>query len=762
MTKLSKLFVTLLIATFLLGITSTLLIRNNFSQTQLATYTASNPGITKVTIAWPRLISEPNDLTKFQNELAEWNVNSDFLIFREMSDQRGNSFYLVGAKSLQAFFAAKDIESPAQCDTTNCEVIAAYPEDAKIPDVAGMGLKIIDSTLLAKRVPIPKDFGVNPKLPILITSQVAELANWEPGRYLPATYGWQISPKNKEGLRTDSYKASLVNLESNLTSQYPNVAVNYPLNKLDALIANQEHFSSLTTHALKILFIIFLFALNLLFASKFSLRKEILLIFLGLLLLIQQLWNFAILIQITTFLLLSIALIYLLNRALDSRLKKEDFQTLVLLRSSLRSITSISLLAILFSATLFSSYQYLDRTQELRKQSLAAKVPFDLTLKIGPSLDKPLDLGSLSKLESLSSNTKAIPAIRTTATLINKSGDEKEINLLVAGEEKTWNEPRIDLPIGRKLSVNTSGIAREIDLIIWLRTESGAHLSITASGTGIRTVELPVSNLGSFSIVAFELQENPINAARREHALGESTGRSFDILNGSGEISSISVDGETVRIGSEWPISNFTYALLDGPQILRPANKPELSSLTLSAGLAKSAVEIRLNDQISIPIKKATEGKFAGAEEPFALMELADYQAYLSRTEPESIDPLEVWIQTEKPAQFLASYPTSNFQTLKLINRSELENSQRNSAYWRNWQKLHISTFVFITLLILLVFLYFIRLLRNDLRKKSFEFIKYFAAGTPSLKFLSATFAICLVSGVPLLILSRFLSGFLS
>ncbi|MFM8205192.1 MAG: hypothetical protein ACKN8W_02435, partial [Actinomycetales bacterium] len=406
MTKLSKLFVTLLIATFLLGITSTLLIRNNFSQTQLATYTASNPGITKITIAWPRLISEPNDLTKFQNELADWNVNSDFLIFREMSDQRGNSFYLVGTKSPQAFFAAKDIESPAQCDTTNCEVIAAYPEGAKVPDVAGMGLKIIDSTLLAKKVPIPKDFGVNPKLPILITSQVAELANWEPGRYLPATYGWQISPKNKEGLRTDSYKASLVDLESNLTSQFPNVAVNYPLNKLDALIANQEHFSSLTTHALKILFIIFLFVLILLRTSKFSLRKEILLIFLGLLLLIQQLWNFAILIQITTFLLLAIALIYLLNRALDSRLKKEDFQTLILLRSSLRSITSISLLAIFFSATLFSSYQYLDRTQELRKQSLAAKVPFDFTLKIGPSLDKPLDLGSLSKLESLSSNTK--------------------------------------------------------------------------------------------------------------------------------------------------------------------------------------------------------------------------------------------------------------------------------------------------------------------------------------------------------------------
>lgn len=761
MTKLLKLFAILITATFLIGITSSLLIRNYFAQTQLSTYSDSNPGITKVTIAWPRLISEPNDITRFENELADWKVKSNFLIFREMSDKRGNRFYLVGAKSPESFYETNTLNTPTNCDLNRCEVIAAYPDGALIPDVAGMGLVIVDSTLQAKKVPIPKDFGINPKLPILITSQVEELSKWEPGRYLPATYGWQISPLESEQLRTATYRKSLADLESNLTSTFPNVAVNYPLNKIDKLIVNQEHFSSLTMQTLKILLSIFLFTLLLLFISKGVHRNKSLFIFFGLLLLIQQLWNFSILIQITTFSLLAISLFYLLNHTFDSRLLKRDFQTLALLRSSLKPITSISLLLILFSATLLSSYQYLNRTQETRKQFLDAKVPYDFTLKIGSALDRPLDIGSLSEIAALASDTKTIPVIRTTATLIDEFGDEKQINLLALGKEDSWNEPRIQLPAGRILKIETYGISREIDLIIWLRTESGAHQSLTATESGVRTVRLP-SSLQAFSIVAFELQENPINAARREHALGESTGRAFDTLNGSGQITSISVDGANVEIGKDWPISDFSYALIDGPQTLRPETGQELVPAVFSSGLSKTANEIRLNEEISIPIKKATEETLAGIEKPFAVIDLADYQAFLSRIEPGSIDPLEVWIQSENPTQFSAKYSTSKFQTLKLINRSELENVQNNSPYWKSWKILHLSTFFFTIILIVITLLYFSRLLRDDFNTKSFEFIEYFASGAPRSKSLNIIFVVCLLGGLPILLISRILAGLLS
>lgn len=762
MTKKSKFFASLLIVAFLLSITSSILIRNNFADTQLSTYATSNPGITNVTIAWPRLISTENKISDFEKQLSDWNLKSSFLIFREMSDNRGSSFYLVGSKKPFDFFANMPSKSTTKCNLTSCEVLAAYPEGAQIPDLSGTGLEIVDSASVAKRLPIPRDFGINTNIPILLTTQVEELSRWEPGRYLPATYGWQISPVSEKTLSVTSYKEKLIDLESSLTSNFPNVAVNYPLSKLDKLIANQEHFDSLTKYSLKVLFVIFLATLILIFSTRFTHRLFGSLLFAGLILLIQQFWDFATLLQILNFLLISIMLLLLMNRFIDARLLKRNFQTLTLFRSSFKSVTAISLLLILLSGTLLSSYQYQNRTKELRNQRVEAKVPFDFSLKISSSLDRPLDLGSLSEIESLASDTKAIPVIRNTATLIDEIGDEKQVNLLAIDDGKSWNEPEIKLPAGQKLTIATSGIAREIDLIVWLRTTLGGHISITATGSDIRKVALPRSDLGTFSIVAFELQENPTNAARREHALGESTGRSFDLLNGSGQIASISVDGRRVANGKEWQVNDFPYALIDGPLILRPRSEHSFSPILLSEDLREEPTELRLSDEVSIPISKFEMRKYPGAESPYVIMSLADYQAALSNTEPGSIDPLEIWIQSKSPEQFRVNFSNSIFRNLKLFDRSRLEESQVNSPYWQNWQRLFYATLISIFLLISLSLFYFIRLLGKDFREKSFELVRYFSSTPPSLKPVIFGFFAALISGIPILILSRLLSGILA
>ncbi len=762
MTKLSKLVSLLVLGTLLLSITCTLLIRNNFANSQLSAYSESNPGITNVTIAWPRLISTDNAITEFERQLADWNVKSSFLIFREMSDNRGDSFYLVGTKKPAEFFANLPSKSTTECDFANCEVLAAYPEGAQIPDLSGMGLDIIDSAPIANKLPIPKDFGINPKIPILITAQVEALSKWEPGRYLPATYGWQISPKYDETLKAISYKEQLFELESLLTSNFPNVAVNYPLTKLDRLIANSEHFDSLTQNALKVLFVIFLAILFLIFTTRFTNLLYGSLLFVGLTLLLQQFWDFATLLQILSFFLIAFMLLLLINRFIDARLLKLDFQTLTLFRSSFKSVTAISLLLILLSGTLLSSYQYLSRIKDLRNQRVEAKVPLDFSLKISSSLDRPLDLGSLSEIEYLASDSKAIPVIRNTATLIDEIGDEKQVNLLAIDDGKSWKEPEIKLPTGQELTIVTSGIAREIDLIVWLRTKFGGHISITATGSNTRRVELPDSDLGAFSIVAFELQENTLNAARREHALGESTGRSFDLLNGSGQIASISVDGRRVAIGKDWQVDDFPYALIDGPLILRPRTEQDISPVVLSEDLGEIPTELRLNDEISIPISKFEKGKYPGVESPYVIISLADYQVALSHTEPGSIDPLEVWIQSKNPDQFRANFPNSIFQNLKLIDKSKIEETQSNSPYWQNWQRLFYATLISIFLLISLSLFYFIRLLGKDFREKSFELVRYFSSTPPSLKPIIFGFFAALISGIPILILSRLLSGILA
>ena len=68
-----------------------------------------------------------------------------------MSDRRGNSFYLVGTKSPESFYEKNAVNTPTNCDLNRCEVIAAYPDGAQVPDVAGMGLVIVNSTLLANK-----------------------------------------------------------------------------------------------------------------------------------------------------------------------------------------------------------------------------------------------------------------------------------------------------------------------------------------------------------------------------------------------------------------------------------------------------------------------------------------------------------------------------------------------------------------------------------------------------------------------------------
>lgn len=762
MTKRSKFFSSLLIGTFLLSIASALLIRDNFAHSQLAAYAKSNPGITNVTIAWPRLISTDNKITEFEEQLSDWKLKSSFLIFREMSDKRGNSFYLVGTKNPIDFFANMPSKSNTKCNLASCEVLVAYPEGAQIPDLSGMGLEIIDSAPIAKRLPIPRDFGINTNIPILITSQPEALSRWEPGRYLPATYGWQISPNLNKSLKTTSYKEKLVALESSLTSNFPNVAINYPLNKLDTLIANQEHFDSLTQNALKVLFVIFLATLILIFSTRFTHRLYGPLLFVGLTLLIQQFWDFATLLQILSFFLIAITLLLLMIRFIDTKLLKRDFQTLTLLRSSFKSVTAISLLLILLSGTLLSSYQYLSRTKELRIQRIEAKVPFDFSLKISSCLDRPLDLGSLSEIESLASGTNAIPVIRNTATLFDEIGDEKQVNLLAIDDGKSWKEPEIKLPVGQELTIVTSGIAREIDLIVWLRTKFGGHISITATGSDIRRVTLPKSDLGDFSIVAFELQENPINAARREHALGESTGRSFDLLNGSGQIASISVDGRRAAIGKEWQVNDFPYALIDGPLILRPEVEQSFLPMVLSEDLRKEPNELRLSDEVSIPISKFVKGNYPGVESPYVIISLADYQAALSSTEPGSLDPLEVWIQSKNPEQFRANYSKSIFRNLKLFDKSELEKSQSNSPFWQSWQRLFYATLISLLILIFLSLAYFNQLLQKDFRGKSFELVRYFSSNPPNLRPIIFGFLAALIGGVPILILARLFSGLLA
>ncbi|MGI9195266.1 MAG: hypothetical protein ACR2IO_02520, partial [Candidatus Nanopelagicus sp.] len=195
-----------LIALPLLGLLTLTLITSNFTNKQLTDYAKSNPTITSATLAWPRLISEPNDLTAFNAKLSGWDVKSNFLIFRQMRDKSGVKYNLIADKNYRSYIASSSITSPQRCDQISCQVIAVSKNGNQDLMPALAGFEIIDQQRMVKDLPIPADFGLDKDVVLLITPFVAELGDWQPFRYLPATYGWQITPSDITTLSSSNYQ----------------------------------------------------------------------------------------------------------------------------------------------------------------------------------------------------------------------------------------------------------------------------------------------------------------------------------------------------------------------------------------------------------------------------------------------------------------------------------------------------------------------------------------------------------------------------
>ena len=739
-------------------------IKMDFDNNQLARYSKSDQKITKATIAWPRLISKPNQLSAFNQKLTDWQIDSNFLIFRPISDPTGESFIAIGAKNYQDYVSSGVANTPTSCTITLCDVIALFPGQAKRLDLLGLGLNLVDSKSLKKDIPIPTDFGVDKKLPILITPMVEELAKLQTLRYLPASYGWQVSPKGGQEISAKSFKQEITKLESSLESSFENVAVNYQADQIGKLIANQDRISFLLLDAIKALSLIFIFLLTLLFFLKRG-RDQInrfVLIALAIIgiVVVAALWGFASLMQILIFGSLFAAALYLLNKYLDNYFKVNDLSTLSLYRSSLKSLLSMAVIIGLLASVLISSSQYLSRIQDNRMMIINQITPFDITLKIGPSLMRPLDIGSLDEIEKLAPGITTYPVIRDSAELITPSGDKKRLQLVAVGGKDVWQEEGLSLPRGEKISIKTFGIAPEIDLIIWIRSAAGAHFSIPTTGSTLRTAALP--NGDGLKIVAFKLGENPLNAARRAHALGESTGRAFDILAGDGQIQSITVDNQVIEIGSNWPIKNFKYALLDGPITIRPAIPPAPIRVLYSPDIKADDLKLKIKDQIVKQEINKDKTLYQVADAPFVQVELADYQAFVAQSEPYATDPLEIWIKSDNPKLLKEAFIASKFNQLKILDRADLIKAQQSSAYWQSWQRIFFLTLLFISSLIFLALLILFIDWRRDKKRKSFEMQRYFSSSAPSGKPLLITICFGLITGPILLLLSRVLAGLLT
>ena len=754
-----KAFTLLLTLIFIAGSLTLNFLNNDFAKSQLLDYSKSNPSITSATLAWPRLISEENDLATFNSRLSKWQVKSNFLIFRQMRDKAGVKYILIADKNYQAYFQGEPKITPSRCDQSVCQVIAVS-KDGNTDISAGIaGLEIIDTLKMAKDLPIPADFGLDKDVSLLITPLLDELSAWQPFRYLPATYGWQITPSNSS-LTAKRYQQELQRLESKLNSEFANVALNYEAEKLGKLIGFEGKISSLSLHYLLTALFIYLLCLLIIW-QRFNLKAvTTYLLIVAVALVIQGVWGFSTLLQLLIYASLFGAFLFVINRLLDGYLLNRNFQSLALFRSSLVTLLSITVLIGVFSSIIFSASQYLMRTEQIRSDLIDQQSPLDYSLKIDKSLTRPLDLGSLEEIKALSNGGQVVPVIRGAASLIDKNGDEIAVNLIAQGNE-LLNEPSLPIGLGRQVLISSKGIADQIDLIIWLKNQSGAHYSVVTTGKTSRTGVIPVERVGENFIVGFGLRLNPDYATTAEHALAESTGRSFEILNGSGQILSVAVDGKGIPIDNNWPIKSFTYELSDAAFILRPTLAAAKVNLVVSDEITGQISQLKLADDLLVEVNKVEVGEFVGVEKPYAVIDLARYQSLLATTAPYALDPLEIWV-ADGSNNFAQSFGTSKFNSLKLISRDKLIKAQENSPYWITWQKIFIAHLLLLLLLLLLPITYLSSVFNQDRRGKDWEFVNYFNAQAVSVKPLIGLLTLGIPLGLILLLASRVIASLLT
>jgi hypothetical protein len=754
-----KAFALLLTLIFIAGSLSLNFLNNDFAKSQLLDYSKSNPEITSATLAWPRLISEENDLASFNSRLFKWQVKSNFLIFRQMRDKAGVKYILIADKNYQDYFQGNPKITPSRCDQSVCQVIAVSKDG--LTDIrAGIeGLEIVDTLKMAKDLPIPADFGVDKDVSLLITPLLDELSAWQPFRYLPATYGWQITP-NYSALTAKQYQQELQRLESKLNSEFANVAVNYEADKLVKLISFEGKISSLSLHYLLTALFIFLLSLLIIW-QRFKVKAvTTYLPFAAGIFLIQGVWGFSTLLQFLIYASLFGAFLFVINRLLDSYLLKRNFQSLALFRSSLVTLLSITVLIGIFSSIIFSASQYLMRTEQIRSDLIDQQSPLDYTLKIDKSLTRPLDLGSLEEIKALSNGGQLVPVIRSAASLIDKNGDEIAVNLIAKGDA-LLEEPSLPIGLGRQVLISTKGIADQIDLIIWLKNQSGAHYSVVTTGKASRTGVIPAERVGENFIVGFGLRLNPDYATTEEHALAESTGRSFEILNGRGQLLTVAVDGKEIPIQASWPIKSFTYELSDAAFILRPTLPAAKVNLVVSDEISAQISQLKLSDDLLVAVDQVEVSEVVGVEKPYAVIDLATYQSLLATTAPYSLDPLEIWV-ADGSNNFAQSFAASKFNSLKLISRDKLITAQENSPYWITWQKIFTTHLLLLLLLLLLPITYLSSVFNQDRRGKDWEFVNYFNAQAVSIKPLIGLLTLGIPLGLILLLASRVIASLLT
>jgi hypothetical protein len=398
------------------------------------------------------------------------------------------------------------------------------------------------------------------------------------------------------------------------------------------------------------------------------------------------------------YVLIPVIVSYYLLRGASLLMRKNDEQGYVLFRehqSMWQGVAAILTLASVLAVLALSFDSGISQQVALQSRD---QVPLDISLTTGSALTRPLDVGGASDYEKLLANTRAYPVLRTGTAVRSANTVSDTLNLIGLSPEtlramsqssqkkllstitpsKNGKEDGIDLRSGKQLIAVVRNIPKEVDLLGWFLTPHGTHISAMFGGHGdVRTLSLDSLVPRANVLIAFEFQETSDYLSRRLHALGEG---SFDVpmLSGNGSIENISLDGHFLPLPEGiWHSKKFHYSFNGSGLYIRPTLTsliPEVVVDPATAGLATHGLLTLTGARDSyFRVHVGTViSTFPSAGERFVIMDLQQLQNQLGQFDLGVIDPIEVWISTPHPDEYLKKLDTQAFSGLVIENRNSI------------------------------------------------------------------------------------------
>ncbi len=352
--------------------------------------------------------------------------------------------------------------------------------------------------------------------------------------------------------------------------------------------------------------------------------------------------------------------------------------------------TILAMLSIAFNSGISESVN--QRSRDL--------VPLDLSIKVGKSLVRPLDIASSAQYSALIPGSVAYPILRTGSSIRSQGtvSDslaligvplpaliQSDITLKSFGsdvKELAFNsENSLPIRMTTIMSVQLKGIPPQIDLSGWFLTPNGLRVSALFQGSG----ELRTLTLGTLkgaippdsSLIAFEFQESSNELSRRLHASGEGN-YSIPAIKGVGSIVKVSIDGVNQNLSTQiWRDKNFPYSFDGNNLYVRPQPNqsiPEVITDPLTAKLAVNGILTLSNGgnsyfQVRVGVVR---NYFPSAGDRFVVMELSQLQNELSKSNIGAADPIELWVSTPYSGAYLARMKLAPYSSVATESRAQL------------------------------------------------------------------------------------------